>query len=143
MNMLSLLVGRGRSRNWLLPLFLCLVSASPFAWRTAQAQQLRRDPIRLTHGPMLGQPTAHSMVVWGRTSEPGEFTVHYGTDPAKLAQVSQVGETSISDDNTGTVTLVDLQPDTRYHYQIWVNERPHGLPGSFLTLPSEETSRNA
>ena len=25
-----------------------------------------RDPIRLTHGPMLGKPTAHSMSVWGQ-----------------------------------------------------------------------------
>jgi hypothetical protein len=33
----------------------------------------QRDPIRLTHGPMLGRPTANSMAVWGRTSDAGEF----------------------------------------------------------------------
>lgn len=109
---------------------------------SASAQQSGRDPVSLTHGPMLGQPTANSMVVWGRTSEPGEFTVHYGTDPDQCDQVSQPGATSIERDNTGTVRLLDLQPDTRYYYQVWVNERPHGLPGSFLTLPSQESSRN-
>ncbi|MDA7608501.1 hypothetical protein N8589_02935, partial [Akkermansiaceae bacterium] len=35
--------------------------------------QAYRDPIRLTHGPMLGKPTSSSVAVWGRTSEPGEF----------------------------------------------------------------------
>ena len=107
------------------------------------AQSPGRDPVSLTHGPMLGQPTATSMVVWGRTSDPGEFTVHYGTHPERLDQVSQPGTTAIDHDNTGTVKLVGLQPDTHYYYQIWVNERPHGLPGSFLTLPSAELSQNA
>ncbi len=109
---------------------------------SALAQQAGRDPVSLTHGPMLGQPTASSMVVWGRTSEPGEFTVLYGTDPDQCDQVSQPGATTIERDNTGTVRLSDLQPDTRYYYQVWVNERPHGLPGSFLTLPDAASSRN-
>ena len=29
------------------------------------------EPPTLTHGPMLGQPTATTMRVWGRTSMPG------------------------------------------------------------------------
>lgn len=106
---------------------------------TAYAQ---RDPIRLTHGPMLGNPTATSMSVWGRTSDPGEFKVHYGTDPENMNQVSQPAETQLGHDNTGTAQLTDLKPATRYHYQIWVNGRPHGWPGTFRTLPSAEVSRN-
>lgn len=102
----------------------------------------QRDPIRLTHGPMLGNPTAHSMSVWGRTSDPGEFTVHYGTDPKNLDKVSKAAVTDIAHDNTGVAELRDLEGDTRYHYQIWVNERPHGLPGTFLTLPSPDDTRN-
>ncbi|MBD3675016.1 MAG: metallophosphoesterase family protein [Planctomycetaceae bacterium] len=101
-----------------------------------------RDPIRLTHGPMLGQATAHSMGVWGRTSDPGEFVVHYGTDPKSLELVSEPAITTIAHDNTGVAQLKDLQSDTRYYYQIWVNDRPHGLPGSFKTLPSAEDTRN-
>lgn len=101
-----------------------------------------RDPIRLTHGPMLGQSTATSVVVWGRTSDAGSFTVRYGTDPSDLSQESAAAETTIERDNTGTVRLTDLEPDTRYHYQAWVNGRPHGLMGSFRTLPSVEQSRN-
>ena len=66
----------------------------------ASAQD-RRDPIRLTHGPMLGQPTATSMVVWARTSEAGTFTVHYGTQPDPLDQISAPATTANDDDNTG------------------------------------------
>ncbi len=43
--------------------------------------------------------------------------------------------TSIAHDNTGSIILNGLRPDTRYHYQLWVNERPHGESGTFKTLP--------
>ncbi len=107
---------------------------------TAHAE---RDPIRLTHGPMLGKPTATSMAVWGRTSDPGQFVVKYGLAPDRLDQASAPATTTIDHDNTGTAQLAGLKPDTRYHYQIYVADRPHGLPGSFLTLPSAELVRNA
>jgi len=113
---------------------LLFVAVSPAA--------AQRDPIRLTHGPMLGKPTAHSVVVWGRTSEAGELVVHYGTDADRLDQVSKPASTTIDHDNTGVVQLSDLKADTRYYYEIWVAGRPHGWPGSFHTLPSSEESRN-
>jgi phosphodiesterase/alkaline phosphatase D-like protein len=128
-----------RSRAWRWSAWLAAIALLAFA-RQAAAQ---RDPIRLTHGPMLGQATAHSMAVWGRTSDPGPFEVHYGTDANRLDQVSQPATTTIDHDNTGVAQLNNLQADTRYHYQLWVNGRPHGLPGSFHTLPSAETTRNA
>ncbi|MEQ9406931.1 MAG: metallophosphoesterase family protein [Fuerstiella sp.] len=102
-----------------------------------------RDPIRLTHGPMLGLQTAHTASVWGRTSDEGEFEVHYGTDPEHPDQVSEPAQTSIDRDNTGVAYLKNLKADTRYHYQIHVNGRLHGLPGTFRTLPSAEETRNA
>jgi alkaline phosphatase D len=101
------------------------------------------DPIRLTHGPMLGHVTADSVRVWGRTSQAGEFQVHYGVDAGHPDQQSGSATTTIEHDNTGVVTIQGLEPDTRYHYQIWVNDRPHGLPGTFRTLPSAESSKNS
>ena len=102
-----------------------------------------RDPIRLTHGPMLGNASATSLSVWARTSDPGSFVVHYGTAADQLDQVSEPAKTTIEHDNTGVAVLQDLRPDTRYHYQVYVNERPHGLPGTFRTLPSADVTRNA
>ena len=83
------------------------------------------------------------MSVWGRTSDPGEFFVNYGTSPERLDQRSESATTKIEHDNTGVAKLRNLQADTRYFYQVEVNGRPHGLPGSFRTLPSAEESRNA
>src|SRR5690349_6877045 len=93
--------------------FLCVFYHSP-----ALAQ---RDALRLTHGPMLGQATARSMAVWGRTSEPGQFAVRYGTDPNRLDHTSKPATTTIEHDNAGIAQLTDLQPDTRYFYEIVVN----------------------
>lgn len=102
-----------------------------------------RDPIRLTHGPLLGNPTAHSVRVWARTSDPGKFEVRYGVAENGLGQASEGALTKLADDNTGYVTLRKLQSDTRYHYQVYIEDRPHGLPGSFLTLPSAKDTENA
>jgi phosphodiesterase/alkaline phosphatase D-like protein len=83
------------------------------------------------------------MGVWGRTSDPGEFVVRFGTEAARLDQTSAPAATTLEHDNTGVAQLENLSSDTRYHYEIWVNGRPHGLPGSFRTLPAAEDTRNA
>lgn len=106
---------------------------------SASAQD-HRDPIRLTHGPMLGKPTTDSVLVWGRTSEEGKFVVKYGLAENALDQTSQPATTKIGHDLTGFTQLSGLKGDTRYHYQIFVEGNPHGLPGSFLTLPSKKDS---
>ena len=126
----------------LLFLAVMCVNLIPFSVLSAD-DRVARDPIRLTHGPMLGGVTDSSVRVWVRTSDPGEFHVLYGTGPSTLDQVSQKGETAIEDDNTGFLVLSDLKSDTRYHYQIQVNGRPHGLPGTFRTLPSQQESMDA
>ena len=121
---------------------LSWISVHPVSAQDEPTVDAERDPIRLTHGPMLGRPTATSMRVWGRTSNPGQFLVRYGTLPGRLDMASGPAVTTLSHDNTGTATLENLKPDTVYHYQVYVNERPHGLPGRFRTLPNAQSSRN-
>jgi phosphodiesterase/alkaline phosphatase D-like protein len=121
---------------------IAVLSAALFFVGLNQANA-ERDPIRLTHGPMLGNPTAHSVLVWGRTSDPGQFIVKYGTDKNRHDLISKPATTRIGHDNTGVAKLTKLKSDTRYHYQVWVNDRPHGLPGTFRTLPSPDDTRNA
>ena len=106
----------------------------------------QRDPICLTHGPMLGRAGATSVAVWARTSDPGEFVVRYGTRPP-LARGGDASEfksdpavTRIEHDNTGVAMLTDLQPGTRYHYRVYVNDHPQGKFGTFKTLPSRKES---
>ncbi|MEM9825447.1 MAG: metallophosphoesterase family protein [Planctomycetota bacterium] len=85
---------------------------------------------------MLGRPRDGGVHVWIRSSDPTEFVVRYGTDPDHLETQSPSGMTRIAHDNTGVVAIDGLQPDRRYHYQVFIGDRPHGLPGSFRTLPS-------
>lgn len=112
---------------------LLLSSATVFA---------ERDPIRLTHGPMLGHVTSDSVRVWARTSEAGAFAVHYrGHGESASAGVAE-GTTDLSGDNTGWVALSGLEADTVYEYQVHVNGRPHGHGGRFRTLPSADESHH-
>lgn len=102
-----------------------------------------QDPPTMTHGPMLGRPTAESMVVWARTSEPTAFEVRYGTDRNQLGQVATSAVTSFSHDCTGTVELAQLSGAQRYFYQVYINGLPQGKINSFKTLPNSNQLKNS
>ena len=68
--------------------------------------------------------------------------MRYGTDADHLTIVSKSAVTTTEHDNTGVARLENLQSDTFYFYQVWVNDRPHGLPGSFRTLPDPLDTKN-
>jgi alkaline phosphatase D len=100
----------------------------------------------LTHGPLLGKPTANSMRVWIRTKKPREFSIVYDTKlPISPESISVRGNTSEEDDNTGYVDLTGLKPNTEYYYGVvmdghLIDTRMDYEPGfhSFHTLPSSE-----
>jgi len=100
------------------------------------------DVVTMTHGPMLGNPSATSMTVWARTSRPSKFEVRYGADTLNMDKTATAKTTSYADDNTGFVALSDLQPSTTYWYQVYIGNLPQGDAGSFRTWPSEEESRH-
>ena len=101
-----------------------------------------RDPVRLTHGPMLGHVTSDTVRVWARTSDPGSFEVRLSSVKGAVESIRFSGRTELASDNTGVVVAEGLRPDTAYRYQVWVNERPHGEPGTFRTLPDRESVKN-
>lgn len=101
-----------------------------------------QDPPTMTHGPMLGQPTESSMVVWARTSQPTGFQVRYGLAELELSQVAQSQATSFEHDCTGTVELTQLASATRYYYQVFIQDLPQGKINSFKTLPSSQAMRD-
>ncbi|MCA9127999.1 MAG: alkaline phosphatase D family protein [Planctomycetales bacterium] len=111
------------------------VMLSAAVWLLTAVQARSQDPPTMTHGPILGRPTATSMVVWARTSRPSEFEVHFGRSPATLDGVATANRTEHSNDCTGTATLQGLQPDSRYFYQVFVENLPQGRVNSFTTLP--------
>ncbi|WP_296461902.1 metallophosphoesterase family protein [Rubinisphaera sp.] len=100
------------------------------------------DPPTMTHGPMLGQPSDYSMKVWARTSHPTPFSVHYGLSKEDLTNTAESPKTEYTHDLTGVAELQDLEADSRYYYQVYIEDSPQGSINSFLTLPSVAGSRN-
>lgn len=94
---------------------------------------------RITHGPMLGRLSAHSIGVWARTSQPATFRVRYGRERGSLDQVSPPVTTRLKADNTGWVQIENLQPDTRFYYDVALDGATELAPGgSFHTLPDAD-----
>ncbi len=108
------------------------------AFITVHAQDGKPTAVRVTHGPVLGRPANNSMTIWLRTSRAGPVRIFFGKEKGKLDQVSPLLETSLEHDNTGTVTLENLDANTRYFYRI----EDHQLSGSFRTLPSITDFKN-
>ncbi|MDA2927165.1 alkaline phosphatase D family protein [Acidobacteria bacterium AH-259-G07] len=119
------------------PLFL-VIFVLTISHLPAVAQQI-------THGPILGRLGSTEIGVWARTDRPGEFRVRYGTSPDALRQTSLAAITAIERDNTGWVHIRDLQPDTKYYYELMAGspQRPRSeLGGSFRTLPTGDQFRH-
>src|SRR5215210_6724219 len=109
------------------------LSAAALIW----ASELPAQPVRISHGPMLGHVTSDSVWIWARTSSPGEFRMLYGTAHDRLDRVSDPVTTTADHDNTGWIRLVGLRPNSRYYYRP-VTNRDTGPEGSFKTLPSPD-----
>ena len=98
----------------------------------------------VTHGPVLGRLGATHVGVWARTSQPADFNVFYGTDPSALEGLA-TGTTALEDDNTGWVLVEDLQPGTKYYYEIGTGDAAMGVEersGTFHTLPDSGALRS-
>ncbi|GIX00375.1 MAG: hypothetical protein KatS3mg111_3707 [Pirellulaceae bacterium] len=97
------------------------------------------DPPTMTHGPILGRPGPRSMAVWARTSAPTPFEVRYGRNEQTMDQSVVSPPTQYHDDCTGWVMLENLQPHTRYFYQVFIEGHPQGTVNSFRTWPDQQT----
>lgn len=80
--------------------------------------------------------------VWARTARAGGFRVQYGTSPEAMSSTSKLCPTEASHDNAAWLKLEGLQPGTRYYYKLEGTNSPE-RGGTFLTLPSADTYRDA
>lgn len=101
------------------------------------AQEKQKNNLRITHGPILGRPSATGMGVWARTNRPAEFRVRYGVEKGKLNQVSKNVKSDLENDNTGWIHLQGLKPNTTYYYEVQIvgNKDAKTPGGSFRTFP--------
>ncbi len=121
-----------------IPMRLAIVTSLFIASLPLVAQ----DPPSMTHGPMLGAPAADAMTVWCRTSEPTPWSVHYGREPGDLRHIATAPTTQWDHDCTGSLRLHELTAQTRYYYQVYIQELPQGSLRSFRTLPSAAEVRD-
>jgi alkaline phosphatase D len=97
----------------------------------ALAAPLQAHALSIMHGfaDMSG------MTLWLQTERAARIAVelHPEGEPAKRRRVE--GATRAEDDFALHVRLTGLDPGTRYRYQVLVDGRPAGEPGSFATQP--------
>lgn len=100
------------------------------------------DPLKITHGPMLGRLSQDGIGVWARTSRPGSFQVYYGTSPDLMNRVATAPASTLDHDNTSWVHITGLKPDTKYWYELATADGRRTRGGSFRTLPSSNELRD-
>jgi alkaline phosphatase D len=77
---------------------------------------LASQPATLDTGPLLGDLTTNSVRLWLRTNEPGQVEIGLSTGEDSAGSIP--ARTTASADNTATVAITGLKPDTRYRYTI-------------------------
>lgn len=108
---------------------------------------LHRERPSLTHGVAAGDVRADGALIWTRADRASRMVVETSPDPTfldprciKTFQGTDVlAETS---DGTGRLRLVGLEPGTRYHYRVRVEDAETGIAsapacGSFVTAPNK------
>ncbi len=107
-------------------------------------QYAEQYQVKLIHGPMLGSLTDTSAKFWVRTVD--EVPVHVVASRSKdLANPvkSTVATTRSVIDYTAVVEVNELQPDTRYFYEVLLNGEPIFAPElpSFRTYPRRSSRK--
>lgn len=107
------------------------------------------DGLRLTHGTVTGDVTATTAQVWIRGSGPGRAKLVYGIDADRVRKGGDRHTRSVrldpARDHTAQFALEGLEPGTRYHYSVRLQD--HGKPvqgplASFTTAPADDDARD-
>ncbi len=107
---------------------------------------LKNNPVELLHGPMLGDVTSESAKFWIRTFHEVEFNINIyekGDENRKIIS-SAKGFTSKLNDYTGIVETKNLNPNTEYEYQLYINKENIKIDpiSSFKTYPNQKSKEN-
>jgi alkaline phosphatase D len=89
-------------------------------------------------GPMIGHVSHTNASLWVKSHLPAGVSVAISRDP-ELAEVRPIAGPQLTEetDRSGSWTIPDLEPSTRYYYAVSLNGKPAMLPPypSFVTAP--------
>jgi len=87
---------------------------------------LKKNKVKLLHGPMLGDVTHKSANFWIRTYHEVEFEIHLIETENKNKTVlkSSKSRTSAKNDYTGVTKVKNLKPNTIYEYELYIDNKP-------------------
>jgi alkaline phosphatase D len=113
---------------------LLLVTACATAAGTADAP-------RVTHGPVTGDVTATSAVVWARADRPGRMHLNLRAEEG-THEIEAVVPVFRGEDWTGKFELRGLRPDTSYRVSVWIRSAAGQVAspevaGRFRTAPAD------
>ena len=95
---------------------------------------------RILQGPMVGDTTPSSTILWMRASDAHRIEVEYSTDLALKSAVRSVAiDASADQDYIVRIPLQGLSPATSYAYRVLLDGKPDRYarsPKVFRTLPS-------
>jgi phosphodiesterase/alkaline phosphatase D-like protein len=115
---------------------LILALAAAFGlWLVAGAAAQNTQNLQITKGPVLEMVADTSAVIAWSTNVPGSTVLRYGTNPNNLSQTAEApwGGT------THRVTLRNLQPSTRYYFQLQSGQAQGSGSGALSKIDSFQT----
>jgi len=109
-------------------------------------EYLLKNPVELLQGPMLGVVTSKSAKFWIRTYNEVSFEIRVfkNNDKSRKIVSSSIGITSVNNDYTGIATVIGLNPDMAYSYQLIINNKIVDIKPQpvFRTYPVEFSKNN-
>ncbi|WP_395377586.1 alkaline phosphatase D family protein [Marinicella sp. W31] len=94
-----------------------LILLLAFCVFSVQAEQLKS-------GPMLGHTALRAANIWVQANEKGTATLEYWASDNENVRKKLTAELDSTYGNVHTFLLQDLEPATRYNYQLSVNGKP-------------------
>jgi alkaline phosphatase D len=95
---------------------------------------------RILQGPMLGDTTSDSTIIWMRASDAHRIEVEYSLDPTMKGAARSVAVNASADqDYIVRIPLHGLSPATAYSYRVLLDGKPDRYarsPRVFRTLPT-------
>ena len=110
---------------------LLLAPRTRFALAAAPVHAQQQQAVSIMHG----FADMASMTLWVQTERAARVAVELHPDGEAAKRRRVEGATRAEDDFALHLRLAGLEPGTRYRYQVLVDGRPAGEPGTFATQP--------